>query len=568
VNESNDTNQPPASPSVPPSGGMRGDRAASAAMGRSASRASGSSARTGQRSGSGQRSNSTHRRPSSRQWWQRKRRYPMPLTEREESMRTWLFRLLILLAAFACGPLVFWTPAGMRALPALAFTGFLYMMLIRSTRQGMILTIIYLSFVGGVRRWLIPILGWADQDPLLLVGSMLTLLYFFNLALTRRVHRDTTLSRLLLWLLLVMFLEIFNPLQGGIGVGLGGIIFVIVPVLWYYFGRSFADESVLNVVLMTAVGISIVGALYGLYQTWFGFLPSEMAWIKMSATSYGALYISNTVFHAFAFFSSAQEYGQMLCLGIVILWAAALRGFRIALAPIPLLAWAVFLESTRSSVVMTLAVCVVLWAVQGRTWAFWAPRLAVAAVLAVFGLSSGLNKAQESKFDDRTQALIDHQVNGLLKPMDTKTSTASSHLGMIGIGIRNGFTTPVGQGLGSTSIAGNKLGGETRSTEFDISDSFTGLGFAGGLLYVAVVITSLSIAVRYWRITRSLTALALLGVLLINLGQWDHGGLYALSMITWVCIGGLDRAMRRHVLLEKARQAEAIMGPIPQAVAG
>jgi hypothetical protein len=487
----------------------------------------------------------------------------MPPTQQQATTRTWLARIVVLVLAFVVGPLVFWTPAGMRAVPAVAITSVLFMLLLRSTRQGMMYTLIYMSLVGGIRRWLIPALGWADQDPLLLVGSALTLLYFFNLMLTRRLHRDTTLARLLLWLLLVMFFQIFNPLQGSIGVGLGGIIFVIVPILWYYYGRDYADERVLNTLLLTMVGVSLVGTAYGLYQTWFGFLPSELMWIKLNPL-YSVLQVKDTL-RAFAFFTSAQEYAQVLSLGIVILWAGALRGIRFALLPIPILGWALFLESSRGSVVITLAACVVMWAVQGRTWAFWAPRLVLAGLLAVVGLTSGLNKAQDTKFDDKTQSLVDHQVNGLLKPMDAKTSTASTHAGMVGVGLLSGFTTPVGQGLGSTTVAGNKMGGEMRSSEVDVSDNFIGLGFAGGLLYLAVMITVLIMAVRYWMSTRTLTALAVLGCLLVTIGQWDHGSLYVVSTFIWICIGGLERAMRRQAAREKAEPLTPKITPVPEA---
>jgi hypothetical protein len=478
-------------------------------------------------------------------------------------------RLGMVVLAFLCGPLVFWTPAGMRAVPTLALFVVLFMLIQQQPKQGLAFTVIYLSMLGGLRRWLMPALGWADQDPMLLLGPALALLYFVNVMLKRRVHRDSRLSRLLLWLLAIMFLEVFNPLQGGIGVGLAGIIFSIVPVLWYYLGRDKGSEGVINALLATVVGLSLLAAAYGLYQTWFGFLPSEMDWIKLSSSRYNALYVTNSVFHAFSFFTSAQEYVQFIATGVVILWAAFLRGMRIAIIPIPFLAMAIFYGGSRGPIVVTLAICMALWAVQGRSWHFWMPRLALAAVLAGIGLFSGLSRVQENSQasesaqtqDSRTQAIIDHQVNGLLDPNNSKTSTASSHVDMILLGIKEGFIVPVGRGLGATSIAASKFESHAEgvgSTEIDFSDNFVGLGFAGGLIYLSIIGVVLALALRNWRETRTLNALAMLGVLLISIGQWDHGGLYSLSMLVWFFIGALDRAdqKRRLAGIREARQTE------------
>ena len=466
-----------------------------------------------------------------------------PVTPRAERARTWSLRLLVLLIAFACGPLVLWTDAGLRALPAVGIGLILFMLLARSPGWGSALTLIYLSLLGGLRRWLIPALGWTSTDPLLLVGPALVFGWFVNLLLTRRIHHDTRLARLLLWLLAVMFLEVGNPLQGGVGVGLGGILFVIVPALWYYYGREIGRDRLMLRMLGVAVGVAVAGALYGLCQTYIGLLPSELEWVRLHKTSYNALYIAENVIRAFSFFTSAQEYVQFLSIGTVICWCAFLRGLRAALIPLPLLALTIFLSSTRGAVVITLLTCVIVWAIQGRSLAAWAPRLALAGVLASSGLFWSLSKVQENSYGDQTQALVDHQVSGLLKPTEQKSSTANSHLTMVTQGIAEGFRVPVGRGLGATTIAASKFEekAEGGSAEVDLSDAFIGLGFAGGLLYAAILINVLNNAVWLWRNTRTPLSLMTLGILIVHIGQWLHGGSYAASMLVWMLIGAMDR---------------------------
>lgn len=286
-----------------------------------------------------------------------------PPSPRAQQAQTWALRLLLGLVAFACGPLVLWSAPGQRALPALGIVGILFMLLQRSPGAGVTLTLVFLSLLGGVRRWIIPALGWTSTDPLLLVGPIIVMGHLLNLLLTRRLPCDTRLARTLLWLLTLMFLQVFNPLQGGIGVGLAGMLFTIVPVLWYYYGRTLGSEATLRRLLMGAVVVALLAALYGLHQTYFGLLPSEKQWVELNKANYNALYISESAIRAFSFFTSAQEYVQFLSVGVVVLWAAFLRGARHALLPIPLLAIMIFLSSIRGAVVMTLLTCVVLWTI-------------------------------------------------------------------------------------------------------------------------------------------------------------------------------------------------------------
>ena len=527
------SNTPPTGP-TPLNGRMRGQPLA----GRS-------SPLTPERSGSAARK----RKPARRK---RKQTFA-PRSPRAEQAQTWALRALLTLFAFACGPLVLWTAPGQRALPALGITGILFMLLLRSPSVGVVLALVFLSLLGGIRRWIIPALGWTATDPLLLVGPVLVMGHLLDLVLTRRLPYDTRLARTLLWLLALMFLQVFNPLQGGIGVGLAGILFTIVPVLWYYYGRRLGSETVLYRLLMGAVCVALGAALYGLHQTYFGLLPSEKEWLELNKASNSALYVSDNAVRAFSFFTSLQEYVQMLSIGVVVLWAAFLRGARQALLPLPFLAVTIFLSSIRGAVVITLLTCVALWTIQGRTIAAWGPRLALALALAAGGLFWSLQKVQQNTYSDQTQALVDHQINGLLKPADQKASTASTHMNMLGTGILEGFRVPVGHGLGYTTIASSKFSatGKQGSTEVDVSDCFTALGFAGGLIYVTAMVLILGNAIRWWRVTQSLTSLASVGILIVSIGHWLHGGSYATTMLNWFLIGGMDRAQ------QMARRARA-----------
>ena len=93
----------------------------------------------------------------------------------------------------------------------------------------------------------------------------------------------------------------------------------------------------------------------------------------------------------------------------------------------------------------------------------------------------------------------------------------------------------------ATTLAAAKYGGRVKSSEFDVSNVFLSTGLVGGVLYVLVVALALLAAFRYWWRTRSLVALALLGILVVTFGAWLNGGQYAVAALAWFCIGALDR---------------------------
>jgi hypothetical protein len=404
---------------------------------------------------------------------------------------------------------------------------------------GFLAAFVYLVVLGGMRRWLIPALGWAPNDPLVLVGPAVVGVYFCVLFVHRRVRPDSTLSHLLSWLLMMMVLQIFNPLQGGLAAGLAGALFYIVPLLWCYLGREIGRPELMRGLFTVTIGLSLLAALYGLFQTWFGFTAGEEAW--MDRVRYAALNVDGTI-RPFSFLTSAAEYAYLLGLGIVLLWAAWLCGHRIALIPVPLLMVALFLESSRAIFLFTLAACTVLWAVQGSTYSSWVPRGILAVAIAVAGLTWSLTHVQQSRFSQQTQALAEHQASGLLNPLDPEHSTVHIHVSMVNHGLAGALRNPLGYGLGATTLAGRKFGATGASAELDLVNVLVSLGFVGGLIYAALVGVCVGMAVRYWRASRTFTSLGLLGILVLTLGQWLNGGQYAVSTLVWFCIGSLDRA--------------------------
>ncbi len=444
---------------------------------------------------------------------------------------------LFMAVAFVVTLLLMRSGNGERVCVMVGLSGIFLYLIIKTPAIGVPLAVGYVLLLGTTRRLFAAVFGYASFDPLLMVGPIISLLYLSTLLGRKMLPRDTPIAVWMARLLVVMVLQIFNPLQGGISVGMAGVIFYIVPLGWYYIGRSFGTAAVYKSFLTIAIALTFVGAVYGVYQTWFGFQPWEEEWMRLNpATALS----TGSGFRPFSLFNAPAEYVHVMCIGLVLTYAALLRGNRLLIVLVPAFLLALLTSSVRGTVVFSLLALIVLWGVQGKTIKAWAPRLALAAFVGVFGMVWSLQQVSTDSMTPYMKSLIGHQKEGLLDPFGEK-STASGHGARIFDGVIQGFTRPYGSGLGSTTFAAAKFGGESGGTEGDIGDMFVALGAVGGFFHLMLVVAVLRTAFRSWQQTRSVVPLCAIGVLAGEFGQWLHAGHYAPTMLIWFSVGAMDR---------------------------
>ena len=80
-----------------------------------------------------------------------------------------------------------------------------------------------------------------------------------------------------------------------------------------------------------------------------------------------------------------------------------------------------------------------------------------------------------------------------------------------------------------------------------MGNSFLALGVPGGVVYHIIVFLIILTGFKYWYHMRSVSAMAILGILGVTFLQWLGGGMYAVNPIIWVCVGALDRFYRDEV---------------------
>ncbi len=371
-----------------------------------------------------------------------------------------------------------------------------------------------------------------------IVVSLLVLI-----AVRRRAFANPTrVTKTVLVLCGVIVAAALNPLQGGLSVGAGGLLFVLVPALWFWVGRAIVDDAFLTRILRLLSFVSLAAAAYGLAQVYRGFPTWDQRWIDEKG--YAALRVGESV-RPFSSFSSSSEYVGLLAVGMV-LWACRLRrGDRVLpAAAMAFLGWALVVASVRGALVV---VPVALGVTFATSRGFGIGRTTVVAILALFVLGLVVSQIEPVVGGGQaSSALVSRQLSGLADPFNPQTSTLPVHLDALLNGLRDGFRQPLGQGLGVITLAGAKFGsvddGSTgASTDVDPSNVALAMGLPGLIVYGAVVCFALIMAFRRARYERSYLALCVLGVALVTLFQWLSGGNYAVAPLPWLLLGWLDR---------------------------
>jgi len=444
----------------------------------------------------------------------------------------------------------------MRIVIAIMCLGALIMSWLLTRTIGMIVVFSYLMVLGDLRRIvdeLSPSFG--GFDLLLIVGPVFAM--YLAAPLLLRLKVDDSLSKAVLALMAMMFLEILNPTQGSILVGITGSLFYIIPILWFWIARAYATDRMMFLLFYRVfLPIGVLDGLLGIAQTYVGFFPWEKAWALKLGTQYT---FSAGHMRSFGFSTGASEFASTLLIASVCVMAALFAGRRTYILLLPLLLGASLLSSSRGLIVRLLFGMAIVWAVRAKEGRLWIPRFIFAIALGcgfvMYSASSAGGDEQPAsppKNSTTAQIATAHVTRGLANPLDAQSSTAGLHWQIFVGGIVKGFINPAGTGIGAVTLAAGKFspgGAITGSSEIDISDVFTTLGFLGGLLYLYIIYVVFRTAFVYIREGNPMLSFAYVGLFAALIGSWLALGQYSTAPFVWFCIGSLSR---KHSVLESA----------------
>jgi len=415
---------------------------------------------------------------------------------------------------------------------------------------------------GFLRRAQYLFVGYSDQEPIHLVTPIVTL---FAVMVLLRKHRLTQLwaTPLAGWvtaLAAICFLEVFNPLQGGLYIGLTGSLFVLVPLVWFYFGQV-ASERFMHNALRLVVLLGILCSLYGVYQLMFGYPRFEQYWIE-NTDFYDSIAVGH-VKRAVATFSNAEEWGRYTQLGGIIALGLAITAKRLKARVGWLLATAATLAAVLISGQRTAVFGFMLGVMALLMFSARNPRVAivrVAALLLPLVLLFVLVKAPTDDDvwskgeDERVGAVLSHTQRGTLKPAEE--DSLQIRLENWGYLITSVIPyQPLGAGIGAGSL------GDARQHQSDLPpiDNFILVmaitcGIPGALLFIWILLRATYLSIRTARApdheeparSINLIAAAIMPALILNSVFGLTFSIYSVAPLAWLLIGWISaQAVRK-----------------------
>ncbi|HVM41001.1 MAG TPA: hypothetical protein VM618_09530 [Acidimicrobiia bacterium] len=413
--------------------------------------------------------------------------------------------------------------------------------------SALVLIVAWLALLGFVRRALIPFVGWAGDDPLLLVAPAAAAVLWFA-GRTEAPLRRSVLTVMTTLLILWAGAQMVNPSEPSLIVAARGYLFYFTPLMWFFVGRTL-PAGVHNRVLDTVLVMNVVVAGHGLYQSFIGFLPFELTWLHVSNQG-AAVFLPGFKVRPFSTLVSPQEYGIFLSFSAMIIASRlahpldAGRGWtrkRLAVALVVTLV-ALFFQGARGALMLTLLGLAVVTIVRARSaLAFFG----IATVVAGLAVWTGSQDVRQQEVEGvaggaptAAGAVVGHQLSGLTNP---SSSSATLHVEQAIQGFEDALANPLGLGSSEATIAGARAEGPGATPETDVGNTMLALGIPGGLALVTLIVAGFAAAGRAYRIAPCARHLAWLGILVVGLGQWLNGGLYAVSTILFLSLGGLAR---------------------------
>ncbi|MEA2220465.1 MAG: hypothetical protein QOJ35_3091 [Solirubrobacteraceae bacterium] len=467
---------------------------------------------------------------------------------------------VVALAALAAAALI-GAPGLHRWIVALAIAANLAVVAVCRPRLAVLAMLAFLPLMALVRRIETLDAPWTSQDPLVLVvPGVVTLLCAHLFLVQRRPLVRGPASLLVVALVAIGILEVGNPSGGGIAVGASGLIFLAVPLGWFFIGRELGDRALVRSVMVMVAAMGIPIAIYGLLTTQLGFPIWDRNW--MDAVDFQVLNVgtstAGSAIRPFGTFSAPSEYLYWLGAMIVFSITAFYERRSALVLVVPLGAVALFLGSGRTPLILTvLAVMVmtILRVLKGRR----ALVPILAAVLVTGGLLLVAGPLLSRVAAGSSDPAVAHQGSGLGNPLDESSSTLPTHFRAFRQGIESGVRNPLGQGTGAASHTADTLGssGTTpqkttvddngadeslRGTDADISNVFLSLGAAGGFVYLALLCVLARALLRRYGRWRDPILLGIIGFSVLLSFEWLRGEQYAISALTWFLLGWATRS--------------------------
>jgi O-Antigen ligase len=438
-----------------------------------------------------------------------------------------------------------------------------------SLEAGMLAMVIFEPFRGVLRRAQYLIVPYSQNEPIHLITPFVAFVALLSVLFREKLSMfwSRPLSRPVLVLAVICFLQIFNPIQGGLFIGLSGALFILVPMAWFYFGQTVTWEFFGRLFKFVVV-LAVVASLYGIYQVTFGYPEFELYWLN-NTDKYSSIDVYN-IKRALATFSNAEEWGRYVQLGSICAFGFGMMPgnrsrqtlwFAAGIALIGMLA----LTGQRSSIFGLFLGLSVLLVTGARTLGNGLLRLGAVflPVILVFTFVTALSTDDIYEFDEskRVNTMLSHTARGTVNPIG-EGSLAARMERWTRIVTEVLPANPMGYGLGATTTSASR---EQHKDKSAIDNHFLSLAVSAGvpaaLLLLWILFRASKIALFrwfnsdagsdeavYWRL-----ALALLSSFFLNNFFGTTFTIYSVAPLGWFLIGWISRPVENETANVQSR---------------
>lgn len=449
---------------------------------------------------------------------------------------------------------------------ALLLGGALWLMaipLLYSLEAGLLAIMFFEPLRGLFRRAQFIFVEYTPTDPIHLITPIVTVLAFAILLWLRRgeLFRQTKLSFPVTVLAVIFFLQIFNPWQGSLFIGLSGAMFMLLPIAWFYFGQvvktDFLEKAMRLIVLM-----GLLCSLHGLYQLFIGYPEFENYWIKHT-DHYESIAVGH-ITRALATFNSAEEWGRYVQYGGVIAAGFALGSKQ----PARRLCWAfaccasfgvLVITGQRTAIFGLLAGLTSLFLLGASSWGALFKRLSL--MIFAGGMVLALAKAPSAddmwnrSSDDKVGTMLSHTARGTLQPGKEESLQERFRIWNMLLN-KVVLVNPLGTGLGAGTVAAARYA--TAEEMLYPIDSFVAVLIVGcslptAILFVWILVRAFLIAIRIFKRALPTTpaatvrriAAAIIPMLILNSFFGLTFSIYSAAPIAWLVIGWVSAEAAR-----------------------
>lgn len=427
--------------------------------------------------------------------------------------------------------------------------------LLGSLEGGLLAIMLFEPMRGFFRRAQFIFTDFTPSDPIHLITPLVTILAFSVLIWIRRERMliADPLGKPVAILGGIFFLQIFNPFQGSVYVGLSGALFIILPMAWFYFGR-YMQSGFIHSAMMVIVIMGLFCSMHGFYQLFFGFPAFEQYWIAHT-DHYESIAVGH-IQRALATFNSAEEWARYVQYGGVIAFGHLVgrkqKFTRLIWLAISIAFVVIILFTGQRTAIFGLGLgCVSLILASADSMLGVAKRLVLISIPALVVLAlvkppSDSDMWEKDK-DDKVGTMLSHSARGTFQP--TKEASLAARFEIWGHLLANSLPSrPFGVGLGVGTVAAAR--NATTEEELYPIDSFIavliiGSSIPAAILFLYILFRAMSLAVRSFKaadpesdigIARRI-AVGIIPMLILNSFFGLTFTIYSAAPIAWMLIG-------------------------------